>query len=88
MVDRPTSDEDLDAVRAWNCRLTSERWLVDLDEAQQFLEDRHLLTLTSDGALPSLFGACQPVADSNARGFAAWPDDKWWWDNALGERPR
>lgn len=87
MGDRRTSDEDLDAVRAWRCRLTSERWLADLGDAQQFLEDRHLLTLTPDCALPSLFGACQPVADPNARGFAAWPDDKWWWDNALGDRP-
>ncbi len=87
MGDRLTSDDDLDALRAWHCRLTCDRWLVDLDDAQRFLEDRHLLTLTPDGALPSLFGACQPVADSSARGFAAWPDDKWWWDNALGERP-
>ena len=41
----------------------------------------------NSGALPSLFGACEPRRDPNARGFAAWPDDKWWWDSALAERP-
>jgi hypothetical protein len=59
---------------------------VDLDDAEHFLEDRHLLTLTPDCTLPSLFGACAPVSDPKARGFATWPEDKWWWDGALADR--
>lgn len=79
--------DELEEVRRRQCRLGSDRWLADLEDAHSFLEDRHLLTLTPDCALPSLFGACEPVGDPEARGFAAWPGDKWWWGNALAERP-
>src|SRR4051812_45707994 len=77
---------DLEGLRTRCCRLDSDRWLLDLDDAEDFLEDRHLLTLTPDCSLPSLFGACAPVSNPNARGFATWPEDKWWWDGALAER--
>lgn len=79
--------DELEEVRRRQCRLGSDRWLADLEDAHSFLEDRHLLTLTPDCALPSLFRACEPVGDPEARGFAAWPGDKWWWGNALAERP-
>src|SRR5256885_10949184 len=76
---------DLEDLRTHRCRLDASRWLRDLDEAFAFLADRHVLTLTPDCSLPSLFGACEPVTDPDARGFAKWPEDKWWWDGALGE---
>lgn len=46
------------------CRLTPARALVTLEEAELFLLDRGMLTLTADSALPSLFGATheQPFA--------------------------
>jgi len=77
--------EDLEALRRLRCRVDADHWLRDLEDAQRLLDDRHVLTLTPDCALPSLFGACEPVTDPNARGFARWPEDKWWWDGALGE---
>lgn len=77
--------DDLEGLRSVHCRLDAGHWLRDLDQAEEFLGDRHVLTLTPDGSLPSLFGACEPVTDPDAKGFAKWPDDKWWWDGALSE---
>jgi hypothetical protein len=74
---------DLASRRDHECRLTPDRWLTDLGEARAFLADRRLLTTTPSSHLPSLFGACEPVADPQARGFARLPADKWWWDGAL-----
>jgi hypothetical protein len=39
--------------RAFDCRLTSDRALGTLAEAEAFLGDRGLLTRTADGALRS-----------------------------------
>jgi hypothetical protein len=62
--------------------------LATLEEAELFLLDRGMLTLTVDSALPSLFGATheQPYAQGK-RGFGAYPKTKWWWGGALGQRP-
>ncbi|MFN2468732.1 MAG: hypothetical protein ABR521_11460 [Gaiellaceae bacterium] len=74
--------------RAFECRLTPDRALETLDEAEAFLRDRGLLTRTTDSALPSLFEAChEPPYAEGRGGFAQWPKTKWWWGGALEERP-
>ena len=45
-----------------------------LEEAEEFLCDRGLLTLMPDSSLPSLFGAChEEPYRPGGRGFARWP---------------
>jgi hypothetical protein len=70
------------------CRLTPERALASLDEAEAFLLDRRLLTLVADSSLPSLFGATheEPYAPVKA-GFGSWPKTKWRWGGELAARP-
>ena len=72
---------------AYACRLTPDRALETLDEAEEFLRDRGLLTRTADSALPSLFGACheEPYAPGS-RGFGQWPRTKYRWSFELLER--
>jgi hypothetical protein len=81
-----TTDE-LRERRAFECRLTPDRALESLDEAEEFLVDRGLLTRTADSALPSLFGACheEPYAPSKP-GFGQWPRTKYPWFGELGAR--
>ena len=69
--------------REHDCRLTPDRALQTLDDAHAFLEDRGLLTLTPDCALPSLFGACHEEPYSDAPGFGSWPKTKYWWGGRL-----
>jgi hypothetical protein len=73
--------------RAHECRLTPDRALGSLDEAEEFLLDRGLLTRTADCALPSLFGACheEPYAPDKP-GFGQWPRTKFPWFGELGAR--
>jgi hypothetical protein len=52
-----------------------------------FLADRELLSVTPSCWLPSLFGACPPNPDPQARGFATMPVGRWWWPGALSELP-
>ncbi len=70
------------------CRLTSDRALGGLDEAEAFLLDRKVLTLVQDSSLPSLFGAIheEPYAPGKA-GFGSWPKTKWRWGGELAARP-
>ena len=58
--------------RGFQCRLTPDRVLGSVDEAEVFLRDRGLLTRTADCALPSLYEACHedPYKIGGA-GFAA-----------------
>jgi hypothetical protein len=64
--------------RAVECRLTPDRALGSLDEAEAFLRDRALLTRTPDCALPSLYEAChEPPYRPGAAGFGTWPATKW-----------
>ena len=73
--------------RAFRCRLTPDRALRSLAEAEEFLLDRGLLTRTADGALPSLYEACHEDPYQPGRpGFATWPATKWPWFGALAER--
>ena len=73
--------------RAFLCRLTPDRALGSLDEADGFLRDRGMLTRTPDSALPSLYEACHEEAYKPGRpGFATWPATKWPWFGELAER--
>jgi hypothetical protein len=73
--------------RAYECRLTPDRALQSLDEAEAFLLDRGLLTRTADSSLPSLYEACHEEAyKPGSRGFAEWPRTKWPWFGELAER--
>jgi hypothetical protein len=79
--------EELRERRAFECRLTPDRALQSLDEAEEFLFDRGLLTRTADAALPSLFEACheEPYAPDSP-GFGQWPRTKFPWFGELGAR--
>ena len=73
--------------RAYECRLTPDRALETLDEAEEFLRDRGLLTRTPDCSLPSLFEACHEEAYAPDKpGFGQWPRTKWGWSFALPRR--
>jgi hypothetical protein len=73
--------------RAFRCRLTPDRALESLAEAEEFLLDRGLLTRTADCALPSLYEACHEDAyRPGSPGFATWPATKWPWFGELAER--
>ena len=75
---------ELERRRAHACRLTPDRALETLDDARAFLDERGLLTLTPDCALPSLFGACHEEPYSDAPGFGGWPKTAFWWPSAWG----
>lgn len=79
--------QELQERRAYECRLTADRALESLDDAEAFLRDRGLMTRTTDSALPSLFEACheEPYAADKA-GFGQWPKTKWSWSGALLDR--
>jgi hypothetical protein len=73
--------------RAVDCRLTPDRALQTLEDAERFVSERGMLTLTPDCALPSLFGAChEEPYQPGGHGFASWPKTRWWWASALGGR--
>jgi hypothetical protein len=72
--------------RAFDCRLTPDRVLGTLAEAEAFLRDRGMLTRTADCALPSLYEACHEAPyKPGSPGFATWPATKWPWFGELGE---
>jgi hypothetical protein len=79
--------DELRERRAHECRLTPDRALDSLDEAEGFLRDRGLLTRTPDSALPSLYEACHEEAyKPGSGGFGEWPRTKWPWFGELAER--
>jgi hypothetical protein len=82
-----TALSKLEVRRARECRLTPDRALETLDDADEFLRDRGLLTRTADSALPSLFEACheEPYARKSP-GFGQWPATKFPWFSELGAR--
>lgn len=82
-----TSLAELAARRTHECRLAPDLALETLDEAEEFLRDRGLLTRTVDSALPSLFEACheEPYARESP-GFGQWPATKFPWFGQLGAR--
>jgi hypothetical protein len=87
MTPHVASMEELRERRAFECRLTPDRALGSLGEAEEFLLDRGLLTRTTDSALPSLFEACheEPYAPDSP-GFGQWPRTKFPWFGGLGAR--
>jgi hypothetical protein len=80
--------DELEARRAFDCRLMPDRALESLDAAAEWAHDRGLLIRTPDCALPSLHVACheEPYAPDRP-GFGQYPKTKWWWGWALAERP-
>jgi hypothetical protein len=79
--------QELRERRAYECRLTPDRALRSLDEAEGFLRDRGLLTRTADSALPSLYEACHEDPYAPGRGgFGEWPATKWPWFGELADR--
>jgi hypothetical protein len=79
--------QELQERRAYECRLTPDRALRSLDEAEAFLRDRGLLTRTADSALPSLYEACHEDPYAPGRGgFGEWPATKWRWFGELADR--
>jgi hypothetical protein len=80
--------QELQERRAYELRLTPDRALRSLDEAEEFLRDRGLLTRTVQCALPSLYEACheEPYAPGSP-GFGQWPATKWPWFGELADRP-
>jgi hypothetical protein len=74
--------------RVFLCRLTPDRALATIEEADAFLRDRGMLTRTTDCSLPSLFEACHedPYAPDKP-GFGQWPKTKWSWSFVLPTRP-
>jgi hypothetical protein len=79
--------DELRERRLVECRLTPDRALESLDEAEEFLLARGLLTRTADCSLPSLFEACheEPYAPASP-GFGQWPRTKFPWFGELGAR--
>jgi hypothetical protein len=73
--------------RRFECRLTPDRALQTLEEAEAFLRGRGLLTRTADCAMPSLYGAChEDPYKPGSPGFATWPATKWPWFGELAGR--
>jgi hypothetical protein len=73
--------------RAFRCRLSPDRALESVEEADAFLRDRGLLTRTADCALPSLYEAChEDPYQAGSPGFATWPATKWPWFGELANR--
>ena len=79
--------QELQERRAHECRLTPDRALRTVDEAEAFLRERGLLTRTADSALPSLYEACHEDPYAPGRGgFGEWPATKWPWFGELADR--
>ena len=71
--------------RDYECRLTPDRALATIEDADAFLRDRGMLTRTADCALPSLYEAChEEPYKPGTPGFATWPRTKWPWFGELG----
>jgi hypothetical protein len=69
-------------------RLRPELALESLAEAEAFVQERHVVTLTPSCSLPSLYGAChEEPYKPGGKGFGAYPKTKWPWGWELRERP-
>jgi hypothetical protein len=78
---------ELQARRAFECRLTPDRALATIDDAEAFLRDRGMLTRSPDCALPSLHEAChEEPYRAGAGGFGDWPATRYRWGFELGAR--
>lgn len=78
------ADKTLQRRREQACRLQSEFALDTFADAEAFLADRGLLTLTATCSLPSLFFACHEEPHSPGKaGYGQYPKTRWWWGGAL-----
>jgi hypothetical protein len=79
---------ELEARRAYECRLTPARALTSLDEAAEWLEERGMVTRTPDCSLPSFHLAMhEEPYRADSRGFGAYPRTKYVWAFELARRP-
>lgn len=78
---------ELRARRANDCRLTRDRALGSIDEAEAFLRDRRILTQTRDSSLPSLAEAVHDGAGAAGSPGAAAPISARSFGAALAARP-
>jgi hypothetical protein len=78
---------ELEERRRFELRLTPDRALQTLDEAEEFVRERGLVTRTAQSSLPSLYEACHedPYMPAS-RGFGQWPETKWPWFGELADR--
>src|SRR5919201_5198071 len=79
---------ELQQRRVYACRLSPDHALESVVEAEAFVRERGVVTLTPSSSLPSLYGACheQPYIPGG-KGFGAYPRTKWPWGWELRERP-
>jgi hypothetical protein len=79
---------ELDAMRAYACRLDSGRALTSLEQAEAWVRERGVVEGTTHCSLPSLHVAIhEPPYDPGSRGFGLYPATKWWWGGTLAARP-
>jgi hypothetical protein len=78
---------ELQERREYELRLTPDRALSSIDDAEEFLRDRGLVTRTPDSALPSLYEALhEDPYKPGVGGFGEWPATKWPWFGELADR--
>jgi hypothetical protein len=69
-------------------RLQPELALESLVDAEAFVRERGVVTLTPSCSLPSLYGAChEEPYKPGGKGFAGYPKTKWPWGFELRQRP-
>jgi hypothetical protein len=69
-------------------RLRPALALESLADAEAFVRERGVVTLTPSCSLPSLYGAChEEPYKPGGKGFAGYPKTKWPWGSALRQRP-
>jgi hypothetical protein len=79
---------ELEERRAHACRLSPDRALESVAEAEAFVRERGVVSLTPSSSLPSLYGAChEEPYTPGGKGFGAYPRTKWPWGWELRERP-
>ena len=81
------SASELEARRAYECRLTPDRALASFEEAAEWLEERGMVTRTPDCSLPSFHLAMhEEPYRAGSRGFGAYPRTKYAWVFELARR--
>ena len=80
--------QELEERRRFECRLTPDRALETIDEAEAWVAERGLVEITPCCSLPSLHTAChEEPYTPGGRGFGAYPRTKYPWGFELPARP-
>ena len=80
--------QELRERRDYECRLTPDRALESIDEAEAWVRERGLVEITPCCSLPSLHTAChEEPYTPGGRGFGAYPRTKYPWGFELPGRP-